>query len=128
MSKYVSSVQVVISAYGPRFRFNLTELGRAADITLSTGIHDLTESDKEIYGSGAEGQKAKWQALGYVDTNNTAISKINSTKITVTTDTGETVSLTYNLANYIKALSGADEKVDALLLAMYGYARAGEEY
>ena len=58
----------------------------------------------------------------------TYISKINSTTITVTPADGEAVSLTYSLANYVKALSGVDEKVDALLLAMYGYARADEEY
>ena len=126
--KYVSSVQIVISATGPRFRFNLTEEGRASDIKLSTGIIALADDEVELYGSGSAGQRAKWQALGYVETDNTYISKINSTTITVTPADGEAVSLTYNLANYVKALSGVDEKVDALILAMYGYARADEEY
>lgn len=115
MSRYVSSVQVVVNALGPKFRFNLTEEGKAATVTLSTGT-----------------STSNYKTLGYIETNNTFVNLINSTVITVKPASGATVSLKYTLANYIAATSldsdgkviVGSEKLYSFLAAMYGYSRA----
>lgn len=114
LAPYVKNVQLVAASYGPKFRFNLTEAGKASTVTLSTG------------GS------SNYAMTGYIETNNTFVSLINSTTVKVTTAGGETFSLKYTLANYIEALcldsygrvSAENALIYDFLSAMYGYATA----
>lgn len=113
ISAYVSEVQLVLVDYGPKFRFILTEAGKAASfVRLSTGHQDTSDT------------KAEYTALGYIETNNTSIASIDSTTVSVD---GTSASATYTLANYIAALkNSADANTLAFLEAMYGYAKAAK--
>lgn len=115
ISKYVSGVQLIVAAYGPKFRFNLTEEGCAATVSLSMGT-----------------QTANYKASGYIETKNTYMYLLNSTEISVTPAGGAKVSLYYSFANYAAAIcldEGGEviegrEALFDFLASMYGYARA----
>ncbi len=115
ISTYISGVQLIVVDYGPYFKFNLTDAGIAADfVRLSTGHQESTDTKEE------------YSALGYIETNNTYITSINSTKITIE---GTDISVTYTLANYIAELRNkVDANTLAFLYAMYGYAMADVLY
>ena len=116
ISPYVSGVELKIVTYTTKFRFNLTEAGKAAKVSLSTGAQASTD--------------VEYADLGYIETNQTAISNIQKTKITVTPAGGSSVSFTFTFEDYYAALlaAGADELILATVDAMYGYAEAGARY
>ena len=70
ISKYISGVNIVVADYGPKFRFTLTDAGKAASfVKLSTGHQDACDTKEE------------YSALGYIETRNTDIRRINSTTV-----------------------------------------------
>ena len=121
ISDYVSSVELTIFDYGPRFRFNLTDVGMASKVSLSTGAQSSSSSN--------------YVTLGYIETNNTNISSINNTVITITPPIVDGVmldkiSFTFTLADYYAAMQKAevDPTILATVDAMYGYALANSLY
>ena len=123
MQKYISGVTLYIEAYGPRFRFALTDAGKAAEkITIYARANNIIHGNTDT--------KDECAAKGYVETNNTSVSLLNVTTVTVTPAEGDAVALTWSLANYYAALAatGASEATLSFVDAMYGYAIAGARY
>ena len=108
----------MISDYSPKFRFNLTDAGKESKITLSTGAQSANDTE--------------YVSIGYIETNQTNISSINKTKITVTpaTSGAQPVSFTFTLADYYAVLKANEVSDDVLAAvdAMYGYAEADARY
>ncbi len=116
IADYVSGVSLIVEAYSPRFKFDLTEAGKAATVKLSTGADSGTDTE--------------YATLGYIRTNQTAIANLAKMTITVTPAEGEPVSAEFTLAGYVALLTanGADANTVALAKAMYGYAVANANY
>lgn len=115
ISPYVTTLEIYLAGGSPQFKLNLTELGRKAKISLSTGMANTST----------------YATDGYVMTSNTYIRTLNKTKITLTPE-GSTapITVTFTIANYATWLKsqGADATVDALLNALYGYVKAEAAY
>ena len=117
ISKYIEGVTLAVDSYSPYFRFILTDAGRAAKITLSTGA----------FGDS----KTKYAELGYIDTDRTHVSNLNYLTITITSDAeGETVKDSFSLIEYYTLLkdAGADDKTLAFVESMCAYYQAHQEY
>ena len=115
ISKYVSSAQIVVASYGPSLRFNLTDDGKAAKVTLTAA--DTTKDD--------------YATKGYIQTaNNTNITNYKTITLTVTPTDGEKVSISYNLQMYylmLAANGGTDAQLD-FIRAMYAYLASKDVY
>ena len=117
IAKYVESITMHIDNYSPYVRFNLTDAGKAAKITLSTGAFQTSKND--------------YPTLGYIDTDRINMKSLNSLTITVTSAEGdETVKLTISILDYYTLLAegGADEKTLNFVESMWAYAKADNEY
>ena len=115
ISKYVASAQLVVAAYGPSIRFNLTDAGKAAKVELTA----------------ADSTKTDYATKGYIQTaNNTNILNYKSLTLTVTPEGGEKISISYNLQTYYLMLAGMGGTQDQLdfISAMYAYLAAESIY
>lgn len=112
IQKYVSSANVIITDLGPVFVFNLTEEGKAAEVSLSC--------------NEGNGQDEHYSTVGWIKTGNDSVANINRTAISIKAPGGAAVTLTYAIANYCKALEGTDSH--ALVLALYGLTRSQMSY
>lgn len=108
ISKYLYSVHIAINDYGPSFVFTLTDEGKAAGVELSTAVGNASDES--------------YTDVGYIKTGNDRLTNVNRTTITVTPVGESPVSLTYNLANYCKALEGTEG--EAVSRALYGFVRS----
>ena len=112
IAPYVSSVYIAIDKSGPSFVFNLTEAGKAADITLSTSVGNAINEH--------------YSTVGYIKSGKDSLANVNRITITVIPDGAEAVSLSYTLANYCKALEGTAG--EELVRALYGFVSAQMAY
>ena len=110
---YVASAQVVIGTRGPQFRFNLTEAGKAATVTI-TGSNNVDYANK-----------------GYVETkNDRPLAELNRVTLTIVVDEETTITAKYSLVDYYTMLKagGADQTSLEFVDAMYGFHAAAVDY
>ena len=119
---YVSRVELVINTTAPSFRIYLTDAGKAATVTLSTGANSATDTE--------------YATLGYIENNNTGAQYLNTLWINITpAATAENpepkkISFKFSITDYYVLLknSGASEQVLKTVEAIYGYATSDEIY